>query len=58
MRQSWVKRFTWCIARGYMEELEKMKNHAPVMGEALYVEYKEWLHGRVGEDKESCASHG
>ena len=49
---------TWSIKRCYMEELEKMKNHASVMGEALYVEYKEMLRGGVGEDEESCASHG
>ena len=49
---------TWSIKRGYMEELEKMKNHAPVMSEALYVEYKKRLHGGVGEDEESYASHG
>ena len=41
-----------------MKELEKMNNHAPVMGEALYVEYKERLHGGVGEDEESSASDG
>ena len=35
-----------------------MKNHVLVMGEALYVEYKERLHGGVGEDEESCVSHG
>ena len=35
-----------------------MKNHASVMGEALYVEYKEMSHGGVGEDEESCARHG
>ena len=51
MRQSCVKRCTWSINRGYMEELEKMKNHVLVMGEALYVEYKEMLHGGVGEDE-------
>ena len=34
-----------------------MKNHAPVMGEALYVGYKERLHGGVEEDEESYASH-
>ena len=35
-----------------------MKNHAPVMGEPLYVDFKEKLHGGVGEDEESCVSHG
>ena len=35
-----------------------MKNHASVMGEALHVDYKERLHRGVGEDEESCTSHG
>ena len=35
-----------------------MKNHAPVMGEALYVEYKEKLYGGVGEEEESSVSQG
>ena len=30
-----------------------MKKHTPVMGEVLYVEYKERLHGGVEEDEES-----
>ena len=41
-----------------MEELKKFRNHAPVMGEALYVEYKVRLHGGVEEDEKSCVSHG
>ena len=53
-----MKRCTWSIKRGYTEELENLKNHAPVMGEALHVEYKKRLHGGVGEDEESCTSHG
>ena len=35
-----------------------MKNQAPVMGEVLYVEYKKRLHGGVGDNEESCVSHG